>query len=84
MLMRKKKCLRLFLLSNILLFRYQIILILKIIASYYEKFTPDCFVNMYDVIQLVICGIFTYKLELPEEGIDVLNAKHFGKKSALL
>ena len=38
MLMRKKKCLRLFLLSNILLFRYQIILILKIIASYYEKF----------------------------------------------
>ena len=83
MLMRKKKCLRLFLLSNILLFRYQIILILKIIASYYEKFTPDCFVNMYDVIQLVICGIFTYKLELPEEGIDVLNAKRFGKKSAL-
>ena len=71
------------LLSNILLFRYQIILILKIIASYYEKFTPDCFVNMYDVIQLVICGIFTYKLELPEEGIDVLNAKRFGKKSAL-
>ena len=69
---------------NILLFRYQIILILKIIASYYEKFTPDCFVNMYDVIQLVICGIFTYKLELPEEGIDVLNAKRFGKKSALL
>ena len=39
-------CLRLFLLSNILLFRYQIILILKIIASYYEKFTPDCFVNL--------------------------------------
>ena len=84
MLMRKKKCLRLIPLSNILLFRYQIILILKIIASYYEKFTPDCFVNMYDVIQLVICGIFTYKLELPEEGIDVLNAKRFGKKSALL
>ena len=24
----------------------QIILILKIIASYYEKFTPDCFVNL--------------------------------------
>ena len=82
MLMRKKKCLRLFLLSNILLFRYQIILILKIIASYYEKFTPDCFVN--DVIQLVICGIFTCKLELPEEGNDVLNVKRFGKKSALL
>ena len=67
---------------NILLFRYQIILILKIIASYYEKFTPDCFVN--DVIQLVICGIFTCKLELPEEGNDVLNAKRFGTKSALL
>ena len=82
MLMRKKKCLRLFLLSNILLFRYQIILILKIIASYYEKFTPDCFVN--DVIQLVICGIFSCKLELPEEGNDVLNAKRFGTKSALL
>nr|XP_058957934.1 uncharacterized protein LOC131785097 isoform X2 [Pocillopora verrucosa] len=46
MLTKKKKCLRLFLLSNILLFRYQIILILKIIASYYEKFTPDCFVNL--------------------------------------
>ena len=84
MLMRRKDCLRLFPLSNILLFRYQIILILKIIASYYEKFTPDCFVNMYDVIQLVICGIFTCKLELPEEGNDVLNAKHFGTKSALL
>ena len=41
---------------NILLFRYQIILILKIIA----------------------------KLELPEEGNDVLNAKRFGTKSALL
>ena len=84
MLMRKKKCLRLFLLSNILLFRYQIILILKIIASYYEKFTPDCFVNMYDVIYLVICGIFTCKLEIPVEGNDVLNAKCFGTKSALL
>ena len=67
---------------NILLFRYQIILILKIIASYYEKFTPDYFVN--DVIQLVICGIFRCKLELPEEGNDVLNAKRFGTKSALL
>ena len=40
----KEKCLRLFLLSNILLFRYQMILVLKIIASCYEKFTPDCFV----------------------------------------
>ena len=50
MLMRKEECLRLFLLSNILLFRYQIILILKIIASDYKKFTPDRFVNMYDVI----------------------------------
>ena len=76
MLMRKKKCLRLFLLSNILLFRYQIILILKTIASYYEKCTPDCFVNMYDVIYLVICGIFTSKLEIPVEGNNVLNAEH--------
>ena len=84
MLMRKKKFLRLFLLLNILLFRYQIILILKIIASYYEKFTPDCFVNMYDVIYLVICGIFTSKLEIPEDGNGVLNAKHFSTKSALL
>ena len=32
---------------NILLFSYQIILILKIIASYYEEFTPDRFVNLY-------------------------------------
>ena len=80
----KEKCLRLFPPSNILLFRYQIILILKIIASYYEKFTPDCFVNMYDVIQLVICGIFTCKLELPEEGNDVLKAKRFSTKSAFL
>ena len=32
---------------------------------------------MYDVIQLVICGIFTCKLELPEEGNDVLKAKRF-------
>ena len=39
---------------------------------------------MYDVIQLVICGIFTCKLELPKEGNDVLNAKRFGTKSALL
>ena len=42
----KEKILRLFLLLNILLFRYQIILILKIIASFYEKFAPDCFVNL--------------------------------------
>ena len=42
----KEKCLRLFLLSNILIFSYQIILILKIIASYYKKFAPDCFVNL--------------------------------------
>ena len=46
MLIRKKKFLRLFLLLNILLFRYQIILILKIIASFYEKFASDCFVNL--------------------------------------
>ena len=32
------------------------------------------------VIYLVICGIFTSKLEIPKEG----NAKHFGTKSALL
>ena len=36
----KEKCLRLFPLSNILLFSYQIILILKIIASYYKKICP--------------------------------------------
>ena len=49
-----------------------------------KKFTPDCFVNMYDVIYLEICGIFTCKLEIPVEGNDVLNAKCFGTKSALL
>ena len=38
---------------------------------------------MYDVIELVICGIFTCKLEIPEEGNDALNAKHYGTKSAL-
>ena len=40
----KEKCLRLFLFSNILLFRYQLILILKIIASYYMyacKYEPS-------------------------------------------
>ena len=46
MLMRKKRFLRLFLILNILLFWYQIILILNIIASFYEKITPDCFVNL--------------------------------------
>ena len=30
--------------------------------------------GMYDVIQLVICGIIRSKLEIPEEGNDVLNA----------
>ena len=40
--------------------------------------------RMYDVIKPVICGIFTIKLEIPEEGNDVLNAKHCGTKSALL
>ena len=40
MLMRKKKCLWLFLHSNILMFRYQIIFILKIIASFYKKNLP--------------------------------------------
>ena len=49
-----------------------------------KKLTTDCFVNMYDVIQLVICGIFTCKLEIPEECNDVLNAKCSGIKSALL
>ena len=39
---------------------------------------------IYDVIWLVIYGIFTSKLELPEEGNDVLNAEHFGTKAALL
>ena len=39
---------------------------------------------MYDVIQLVICEIFTSKLEMPEEDNYLLNAKHFGTKSALL
>ena len=38
---------------------------------------------MYDAIKLVICGIFTGELEIPEEGNDVLNAKHFCAKSAL-
>ena len=38
---------------------------------------------MYDVIWLVICGMFISKLEIPEEGNDVLNAKHFCSKSAL-
>ena len=40
----KEKCLRLFLFSNILLFRYQLILILKVIASYYMyvcKYEPS-------------------------------------------
>ena len=42
----KGKCLWLFLLSNMLLYRYQLIMILKIIASYYrKKFPPDCFVS---------------------------------------
>ena len=36
----------LFLLSNILIFSYQIILILKITASYYKKFASDCFINL--------------------------------------
>ena len=30
----------------------------------------------------MICGIFTSILEIPIEGNDVLNAKHFGTKSA--
>lgn len=46
MLMGKKKRLQLFPLSNILQFTYQIILILKMIASYYKNLTPDCFVNL--------------------------------------
>ena len=29
---------------------------------------------MYDVIQLVICGIFTSELEISEKGNDELNA----------
>ena len=32
--------------------------------------------GMYNVIYLVICGIFTSKLEILEEGNDVLNAEH--------
>ena len=40
MLMGKKKWLQLFPLSNILKFTYQIILILKMIASYYKHFYP--------------------------------------------
>ena len=31
---------------------------------------------MYNVIYLVICGIFISKLEILEEGNDVLNAEH--------
>ena len=75
MLMRKKKCIRLFPLSNISLFRYQVILILKIIASYY-KILPLIALStgMYDVIWLVICAIFTSKLEIPEGGNDILSA----------
>ena len=65
MLMRKKKCLRLFLLSNILLFRYQIILILKIIASIMKKLPLIALsTGMYNVIYLVICGIFTSTIVL--------------------
>ena len=32
--------------------------------------------GMYNVIYLVICGIFTSKLEILEEGNDVLDAEH--------
>ena len=35
--------------------------------------------HVYDVIQLVSWGILTCKLELPEEGNDVLNAEHLGQ-----
>ena len=38
---------------------------------------------MYDVIYNVIRGIFSSKLEKPEEGNDVLKAKHFCTESIL-
>ena len=35
---------------------------------------------MYDVIYLVICGIFTSKLEIPVEGNNVLNVEHLAQR----
>ena len=53
------------------------ILILKIIASIMKKLPLIALsTGMYNVIYLVICGIFTSKLEILEEGNDVLNAEH--------
>ena len=59
------------------------ILVLKIIASCYEKFTPDCFVIL-NVWYNIACDLRDSKLEIPEDGNDVLNAEHLGTKSALL
>ena len=57
MLMGNKKCLQLFLLLNILIFSYQIILVLKITASFNKKFPPDCFVNL-NVLCITTCYLW--------------------------